>query len=196
MKYLQDLNWGTLYFFQYQQQQLPGLTWFLEWLALLGHPLVLLLLLIMAVVILLRTGQHRTVRYLLLLVLVGLVVGEALKWTIAWPRPQTWHGPIWLGPSLPSAPALVSALIFVSLGRFHAAGQFQRQRQILVLAAWFLPALLVGFTQIYLGWHWLWDVVLAWLVAALLIAIVERCRGRAELQSILPSPDSRRAGWR
>jgi len=106
----------------------------------------------------------------LLLVLAsggGTAISEGLKLAFGRERPPiAYHATESLNASFPSGHAMLSAVVFLTLGTVAARLLKRRREKAYVLAASVSVALLVGLTRIYLGVHWASDVLAGWCVGA------------------------------
>lgn len=113
----------------------------------------------------------------------GQLVRVAVAHWIGRSRPPAadwaWHAS---GPAMPSGHATSSAIVALLLGLAVARGRPGRARTAaeLVVGLW---ALAVGASRVYLGMHWVTDVIAGWLLAiawlALVVASVRAVGGRA-----------------
>lgn len=113
--------------------------------------------------------QRRTAAALVLLATAGggLALSQALKVVFARERPpMEYHAVESLNASFPSGHALLSAVVFLTLGTVGARLVKRRREKAYVLGAGVLITLLVGLTRIYLGVHWASDVVAGWCLGA------------------------------
>jgi undecaprenyl-diphosphatase len=68
--------------------------------------------------------------------------------------------------SFPSGHAMMSAVVFLTLGVLAARFAEKRRVKVLAVVAAVLISLLVGLSRIYLGVHWASDVLAGWCVGA------------------------------
>ncbi len=156
----------------------PGWTTFFENVTRAGN-LVTLIAVVLAASILLWRLRRITELQLLLLAAVGAeVLTVGLKLGFERERPF-FADPLATEStySFPSGHASVSLAVYGTLGYIAARHLGTRSRQLLVLAAASALVLLIGFSRIYLGVHFLSDVVagfslgLAWV--ALCVVLLE-----------------------
>lgn len=133
----------------------------------LGGFVVLTLLVLSVVIYLLIQGKWRNAIVVAGASASGVVLSESLKVGFGRPRPE-------LVPQLaevhslsfPSGHAMLSAVIFLTLGallaRFHKR---KRERALIMLYA-VLVTMLIGASRVYLGVHWPTDVLAGWALGA------------------------------
>lgn len=133
----------------------------------LGGISVLSLFTVLAVTHLLLQ-RHRGAALRLILGLVGAVgLSEGLKSVFERERPPVAYQAVeTLNASFPSGHALLATVFYLSLGTLVAQGLTRRSEKAWVLGAAVLLALTVGLTRVYLGAHWLSDVLAGWCVGA------------------------------
>jgi undecaprenyl-diphosphatase len=112
-------------------------------------------------------AQPRASLFVLVAVLGALVIGHALKWHFARPRPDLVpHEAQVYTASFPSGHSTMSAATYLTLAallaRVHA--QLRLKAYFLILAG--LLTLAVGFSRVYLGVHWPTDVLAGWTLGA------------------------------
>lgn len=94
----------------------------------------------------------------------GTTLSSMLKWGLDRPRPDLVpHLVEALSPSFPSGHAMLSTVVYLTLGALLARFEFRRgaTRIYVVLCAIGL-ALLIGASRVYLGVHWPSDVLAGW----------------------------------
>lgn len=120
----------------------------------------------------------------------GLTLSQALKGFFARERPpEIYRASEILNASFPSGHALLSAVVFLTLGAMLAQAAKGRALRIYVMSVAIVLVLLVGLTRIYLGVHWTTDVLAGWSVGA---AWATACwlTGRWLKQRPAPQPES------
>ncbi|MBX3726892.1 MAG: phosphatase PAP2 family protein [Xanthomonadales bacterium] len=100
----------------------------------------------------------------LVAVVGGTALSSALKWGLDRPRPDLVpHLVEALSPSFPSGHAMLSTVVYLTLGALLARFEFQRQAtRLYVLACAIGLALAIGISRVYLGVHWPSDVLAGW----------------------------------
>jgi undecaprenyl-diphosphatase len=97
----------------------------------------------------------------------GLLISQGLKLLFDRERPPiAYHATDSLNASFPSGHAMLSAVVFLTLGTVGARLFKHRREKAYVMGASVLIALLVGMTRIYLGVHWTSDVLAGWCMGA------------------------------
>lgn len=100
-------------------------------------------------------------------VVSGLLLSQALKWGFARPRPDLVpHGQTVYTQSFPSGHAMLSAVVYLTLGALLARTQPRRRVKLYFLAVAALLTVVVGVSRVYLGVHWPTDVLAGWTVGA------------------------------
>lgn len=172
----------------------------------LGSLPVLTLVSLAVIGFLLILRKHGAALLVLISVSGGVLLAFGLKLGFARARPDVVpHAAQVFTASFPSAHAMVSAVAYLTLGALLARVQPQLRVKAYVLALAITLALLTGMSRVYLGVHWLTDVLAGWSLGASwalgcwLVAVWLRrklhSRGRTETSSgaapALPT-DSRR----
>jgi undecaprenyl-diphosphatase len=106
----------------------------------------------------------------LLLVLAaggGLAISQALKAFFERDRPpEIYRAAEVLNQSFPSGHAMLSAVVYLTLGAMLARAEARRRIRIYIMALAILVALGVGLTRVHLGVHWASDVLAGWCAGA------------------------------
>ncbi|MGZ3459067.1 MAG: phosphatase PAP2 family protein [Archangium sp.] len=112
----------------------------------------------------------------------GGVVSSLLKHLFARPRPSVVPHLTWvLSESFPSGHAMLSAIVYLTLGALLAQLTERRWLKAYLLGVALLLTLLIGLTRVYLGVHYPTDVLGGWMAGlgwALLMALLARAARR------------------
>jgi undecaprenyl-diphosphatase len=113
------------------------------------------------------TGKRHAAATVAVAVVSGLLLSQALKWGFARPRPDLVpHGQVVYTQSFPSGHAMLSAVVYLTLGALLARTQPRRRVKLYFLAVAALLTVVVGVSRVYLGVHWPTDVLAGWTVGA------------------------------
>lgn len=167
----------------------------------LGGSTILTLILVAVVGFLLLERKPRTIGFLLLAVIGGVLLSLALKAGFARPRPDFLpHGHDVYTASFPSGHSMNSAIVYLTLGAILARAQRARAIKVYVLSIAILVTVLVGISRLYLGVHWPSDVLAGWSAGAawallcwLLIHRMQRTRmveAEAGIEDTQDNPDT------
>ncbi len=97
----------------------------------------------------------------------GLIISQALKRVFERERPDLAYRAVEaVNASFPSGHAMLSAVVFLTLGVLAARFADRRRVKVLAMVAAVLISLLVGLSRVYLGVHWASDVLAGWCVGA------------------------------
>jgi undecaprenyl-diphosphatase len=147
-----------------------GPLWFEELvrdLTALGSTGVLTLLVAAVAGFLTLVGQRRKALAVIVWSAAGTLLSHMSKLGFARPRPELVpHAAEVFTPSFPSGHAMLSAVIYLTLGVLVAATQTDRSAKLYVLCFAVLLTLLVGASRVYLGVHWPTDVLAGWALGA------------------------------
>jgi undecaprenyl-diphosphatase len=100
-------------------------------------------------------------------VVSGVLLSSLLKWGFSRSRPDLVpHITTVYTQSFPSGHAMLSAVVYLTLGVLLARTQNNPQVKIYLLTVAGLATMLVGISRIYLGVHWPTDVLAGWAVGA------------------------------
>jgi len=133
----------------------------------LGSVAVLSLVILLAFALL--ASLRRWTEGLLLLVGAGggLLISQGLKRIFERERPDMAYRAVEaVNASFPSGHAMLSAVVFLTLGVLAARFADKRRVKVLAVGAAVLVSLLVGMSRVYLGVHWASDVLAGWCVGA------------------------------
>lgn len=116
---------------------------------------------------LLFSGKRRTAGLVLVAVAGGVVFSSLLKLGFARPRPDLVpHSVAVFTNSFPSGHAMMSAVVYLTLGFLVARTQHAVALKVYLLSLALFLTLLVGLSRVYLGVHWPSDVLAGWAVGA------------------------------
>jgi undecaprenyl-diphosphatase len=178
---IHGLDWGTYYFFRNQRMagalnlqpvMLVG--------AELGSYLALGIIAVVTALILSRRGWPRAP--LLFVVTAAAAVGLdlGLKRLVHRPRPpdaELWLGQAHLSFSFPSTSALLSSFLALLLARAWVRSIPNRRPRIFGYGICLAVVLFIGTSQLYLGLHFVTDLLAGWtagtLLALLLVGFME-----------------------
>jgi len=97
----------------------------------------------------------------------GLAISQTLKLIFGRERPDMAYRAVEaVNASFPSGHAMLSAVVFLTLGVLAARFAERRRVKVLAVGAAVLISLLVGLSRVYLGVHWASDVLAGWCVGA------------------------------
>jgi undecaprenyl-diphosphatase len=124
----------------------------------------------------------------------GLVLSETLKSVFERTRPpDIYRTAEALNASFPSGHALLSTVVYLTLGAMLARAVKQRRLKTYVLGVAIMVALIVGVSRVYLGLHWPSDVMAGWCLGAawaMACWLVERSfRSRMGSTQVMPAPE-------
>lgn len=115
---------------------------------------------------LLLTRKRHAAGIVVLSIASGTLVSSLLKWLFARPRPDLVpHATMVYTQSFPSGHAMLSAVVYLTLGALLARTQAEPTVKAYLLLAIALT-LTVGISRVYLGVHWPTDVLAGWAVGA------------------------------
>ena len=125
----------------------------------------------------------------------GVLLSTLLKIGFDRPRPDLVpHGAVVYTASFPSGHAMLSAVVYLTLGALLARVQPRRLLKLYLLGLAFLLTVAVGISRVYLGVHWPTDVVAGWAVGAawalLCWAAALRLQRQGRVEPDDPDPDA------
>lgn len=116
---------------------------------------------------LLFSGKQRTAGLVLVAVVGGVLFSSLLKLGFARPRPDfVPHSVAVFTNSFPNGHAMMSAVVYLTLGFLVARTQHAVALKVYLLSLALFLTLLVGLSRVYLGVHWPSDVLAGWAVGA------------------------------
>ncbi|GIZ50115.1 phosphatase PAP2 family protein [Noviherbaspirillum aridicola] len=147
-----------------------GPRWFEEvmrdFTALGGHA-VLTSIVLAVVGFLLLTRKRKFALMVGLSVAAGMGLSSLLKYVFARPRPDlVAHATEVYTHSFPSGHAMLSAVVYLTLGALLARSRAEPHVKIYLLSVAGLLTVLVGVSRVYLGVHWPSDVLAGWAIGA------------------------------
>jgi len=151
----------------------------------LGGTVTLTLATLAVVGLLLFERKHRAASLVVMSVVGGTLISTLMKLGVDRPRPDLVpHLVEVTSPSFPSGHAMLSAVVYLTLGAMLAQFEFSRPAtRVYVVVASVALTLAIGFSRIFLGVHWPSDVLAgwclggAWAIACLLVARALARRG-------------------
>ncbi|MGQ3675201.1 phosphatase PAP2 family protein [Xanthobacter sp. TB0139] len=133
----------------------------------LGGTGVLTLITLAAVAFLLLIRKRHAAAMVAVSVAGGILLSQAMKWGFDRPRPDLVpHGAAVYTQSFPSGHAMLSAVVYLTLGALLARTQPQVRVKLFLLTLAAGLTVLVGISRIYLGVHWPTDVLGGWMLGA------------------------------
>jgi undecaprenyl-diphosphatase len=133
----------------------------------LGGVAVLTTFTVMVVGFLVLRGKRHAAWMVTFSVIGGILISNLLKWGFARPRPDLVpHATTVYTQSFPSGHAMLSAVVYLTLGALLARTEPDVRIKVYLLAAACALTLIVGASRIYLGVHWPTDVLAGWAMGA------------------------------
>lgn len=133
----------------------------------LGGVAVLTTVTALVVGFLFLTGKRRAAWMVIVSVIGGIALSHLLKWGFGRSRPDLVpHATAVYSQSFPSGHAMLSAVVYLTLGALLARTESHVKVKIYLLGAACLLTLIVGISRVYLGVHWPTDVLAGWAVGA------------------------------
>jgi undecaprenyl-diphosphatase len=153
----------------------------------LGGIAVLMLFVLAVMGYLLRRRAFGAAWLICIATIGGMLLSFALKQFFGRERPERMlHVVTVHSPSFPSGHAMLSAVVYLTLGALLAQVVPRRVDKIYFIAVAILLTLLIGVSRVYLGVHYPtdvlagWSVGLAWALLCWIIARILRRRGAVE----------------
>ncbi len=134
----------------------------------LGGTVTLTLATVVVVGLLLFERKHRAAILVLLSVTGGTFISTMTKLGVDRPRPDLVpHLVEVTSPSFPSGHAMLSAVVYLTLGAMLAQFEFARPAtRVYVIVIAIALTLAIGFSRVFLGVHWPSDVLAGWCLGA------------------------------
>lgn len=133
----------------------------------LGGAAVLILMTAAVIGFLLIDGKQAAATFVLASVAGGSLLSTILKLIIARPRPTVVPHLVEVSSaSFPSGHAMLSAVVYLTLGALLSRVEGPPRVKIYVLSVAILLTFLVGVSRVYLGVHWPTDVLAGWCAGA------------------------------
>lgn len=133
----------------------------------LGSVTVLGLFVLLALGLLLSLRRWSAALVLLVGAVGGVEISQGLKYMFLRERPDLVYRAVEASnPSYPSGHAMLSAVVFLTLGTLAARFSTKRRVKVMAIGSAVLVSLLVGMSRIYLGVHWTSDVLAGWSMGA------------------------------
>lgn len=112
-------------------------------------------------------GKPRIAGIIAVAITGGMFLTSFAKRGFDRPRPDLVpHGVVVSNASFPSGHAMMSAIVYLTLGLLLARTQPLRPMRIYLIALSVLITMLVGISRVYLGVHWPTDVLAGWTLGA------------------------------
>ncbi len=167
-----------------------GPMWFEEMMrdfTAIGGTGVLVLMVLAVAGFLVLTGKGHAALAIIVAVSGGTLVSQTMKWAYARPRPELVpHGVEVYTASFPSGHAMMSAIVYLTLGAMLARTQSGQAVKAYIIGVAIFLTMLVGASRVYLGVHWPTDVLAGWALGALwaiacwLVMLWLQARGQVE----------------
>ena len=133
----------------------------------LGSVTVLGLIVLLAVIFMASLKRWTEALVVLVGAVGGMEISQGLKALFGRERPDLVYRAVEASnPSFPSGHAMLSAVVFLTLGALAARFATLRRVKALALGSGVLLSVLVGMSRIYLGVHWTSDVLGGWSLGA------------------------------
>ncbi len=153
----------------------------------LGGTGVLVLMVLAVAGFLTLTAKGHAALAVIVAVAGGTLLSQTMKWSYARPRPELVpHGAEVYTASFPSGHAMMSAIVYLTLGAMLARTQSGQAVKAYILAVAVFLTVLVGTSRVYLGVHWPTDVLAGWALGGLwaiacwLVMLWLQARGQVE----------------
>jgi undecaprenyl-diphosphatase len=148
-----------------------GPKWFEEMMrdfTAIGGTGVLVLMVLAVAGFLTLTGKGHAALAIIVAVSGGTLLSQTMKWAYARPRPELVpHGAEVYTASFPSGHAMMSAIVYLTLGAMLARTQAGQAVKAYIIGVAIFLTVVVGTSRVYLGVHWPTDVLAGWALGAL-----------------------------
>lgn len=139
----------------------------------LGNPQALMLIVGAAGVGLLALRRHVEALVLSAGFAAALFTVIAIKWLVQRPRPTpALHIALENSPAFPSGHASLSVVVYVFIACLAARHIHERKLGLFILGASTILVLAIGFSRLYLGAHWLSDVLAGYALAGVWLSLL------------------------
>lgn len=133
----------------------------------LGSVTVLAIITVFAAIHLFMARRRVMAAYLLISVLGGWAISNAIKFIVGRPRPDVVpHLQDVYDPSYPSGHAMMSAVTYLTIAVLISSEAMERGRNMFLLMTAFALSGAIGLCRIYLGVHYPTDVLAGWCAGA------------------------------
>ncbi|MGE5565818.1 MAG: phosphatase PAP2 family protein [Parcubacteria group bacterium] len=133
----------------------------------LGGTTNLTLIVLIAVAFLLLHKRVASALFVVTAVLGGTGISEVIKALFGRDRPPLMYRAVTsANASFPSGHAMLSTITYLTLGALLAQVMPRRRQKVFVFATAVILALIIGASRVYLGVHWLTDVLAGWSLGA------------------------------
>ncbi|KAB2788953.1 phosphatase PAP2 family protein [Brucella anthropi] len=134
----------------------------------LGGVTVLAIMTVLATIFLLISRRRAMALYMLVSLMGGWAISNALKFGVARPRPTIVpHLMDVYDPSFPSGHAMMSAVTYLTIAALVSQGNIRGATRAFFLATALMLTFAIGLCRIYLGVHYPTDVLAGWCVGSL-----------------------------
>jgi len=141
----------------------------------LGGTMPLIALIAIVAIYLLLKNHKRTAAAVIGSTLLGTIASQVLKAVIDRGRPEIVPQLVpEVSGSFPSGHAMMSAIVYLTLGTMLARLEKDRLARRFVIGTAIALTITVGFSRVYLGVHWPSDVMGGWTLGALWVVAVSR----------------------
>ncbi|HEX8372771.1 MAG TPA: phosphatase PAP2 family protein [Chthoniobacterales bacterium] len=112
-------------------------------------------------------GKPRLALLLVIAIASGMILSDLLKAGFDRPRPDLVpHGSYVTSRSFPSGHAMMSAVVYLTLGLLLARTQRKDRVRVYLVSLSVFVTIMVGISRVYLGVHWPTDVLAGWSIGA------------------------------